>query len=95
MNEKYDKEMWERMTAVEASAKQAHKRLDEIAKLTESVHVIATETRAMREDLNSVRDRVDEIEARPVKRYDFVVDTVIKVILSGTVGFMVSRITGG
>ena len=33
------KEMWERLTAVEQSTKSAHHRLDSLDKLTESVHI--------------------------------------------------------
>ena len=42
--ENEQKEMWERLTAVEQSTKSAHHRLDSLDKLTESVHIIATET---------------------------------------------------
>ena len=60
----------ERLTAVEQSTKSAHHRIDGIEKLTESVHIIATETKAMREDVNDITSRVDEIEKRPTKRYE-------------------------
>ena len=46
-----DKELWERLTVVEQSTKSAHHRIDTLDKLTESVHIIATETKAMREDV--------------------------------------------
>ena len=56
------KEMWERLTAVEQSTKSAHHRLDSLDKLTESVHILAVETKAMREDVSDITSRVDEIE---------------------------------
>ena len=40
-----DKELWERLTVVEQSTKSAHHRIDTLDKLTESVHIIATEQR--------------------------------------------------
>ena len=40
--ENEQKEMWERLTAVEQSTKSAHHRIDTLDKLTESVHIIAT-----------------------------------------------------
>ena len=45
--------------------------------MTESVHIIATETKAMREDVNDITERVDEIEKKPNKRYETVVTAVI------------------
>ena len=62
-----DKELWERLTVVEQSTKSAHHRLDSLDRLTESVHILATETKAMREDVSDITSRVDEIEKRPTK----------------------------
>ena len=47
MEAENEKEVWERLTAVEQSTKSAHHRIDGIEKLTESVHIIATETRRL------------------------------------------------
>ena len=74
--ENEQKEMWERLTAVEQSTKSAHHRIDTLDKLTESVHIIATETKAMREDVNDITERVDEIEKKPNKRYETVITAV-------------------
>ena len=49
-----DKELWERLTVVEQSTKSAHHRLDSLDRLTESVHILATETKAMREDVSDI-----------------------------------------
>ena len=76
------KEMWERLTAVEQSTKSAHHRIDTLDKLTESVHIIATETKAMREDVN-------EIEKKPNKRYETVVTAVITALVGGLIGYCV------
>ena len=54
METENEKEVWERLTAVEQSTKSAHHRIDTLDKLTESVHIIATETKAMREDVNDI-----------------------------------------
>ena len=53
-----DKELWERLTVVEQSTKSAHHRLDSLDRLTESVHILATETKAMREDVSDITSRV-------------------------------------
>ena len=80
------KEMWERLTAVEQSTKSAHHRLDSLDKLTESVHILAVETKAMREDVSDITSRVDEIEKKPNKRYETVVTAIITALVGGLIG---------
>lgn len=87
-----DKELWERLTVVEQSTKSAHHRIDTLDKLTESVHVIATETKAMREDVNDITSRVDEIEKRPTKRYETVVGAIITVLVGAVIGYVVKML---
>ena len=84
--------LWERLPAVEQSTKSAHHRLDSLDKLTESVHIIATETKAMREDVNDITERVDEIEKKPNKRYETVVTAVITALVGGLIGYFVKML---
>ena len=83
------KEMWERLTAVEQSTKSAHHRLDSLDKLTERVHILAVETKAMREDVSDITSRVDEIEKKPNKRYETVVTAIITALVGGLIGYCV------
>ena len=85
METENEKELWERLTAVEQSTKSAHHRLD-------SVHIIATETKAMRGDVNDITERVDEIEKRPTKRYETVVTAIITAIVGGLIGYFVKML---
>ncbi len=87
-----DKELWERLTVVEQSTKSAHHRIDTLDKLTESVHIIATETKAMREDVNDITERVDEIEKRPNKRYETVVGAILTALVGGVIGYFIKMI---
>ena len=57
----------ERLAAIEQDGKSVHRRLDNLEGLVESVHIIATETKAMREDVNTLDSRVGEIESKPAK----------------------------
>ena len=82
-----NKELWERLTAVEQSAKSAHHRIDHVEKLAESVYVLATETKNMRADLNDVINRLSVIEARPGKRYDAIVAALISSVIGVVVGY--------
>jgi len=88
MNDDVIKEFEGRITAVEQSAKQAHKRIDDVDKLTESVYTLATETRLMREDLSEMKCRVDTIEQKPGKRWDVILTTVITAVVSYALGYI-------
>ena len=87
-----DKELWERLTVVEQSTKSAHHSLDSLDRLTESVHILATETKALREDVSDITSRVDEIEKRPTKRYETVVGAIITVLVGAVIGYIVKML---
>lgn len=90
--EDFIKEFEGRMTTCEQSTKQAHKRIDNLDKLTESVYSLATEVKLMREDTSEIKNRVDIIEQRPSKRYDLIVNTFITAVLSGTLGYILNNL---
>lgn len=81
----------ERITVVEQSVKSAHHRIDNFEKLTESVYVLANETKTMREDMNKLQTDVDGIKAMPVKRYETVVNTIITTIVGAIVGYLIAK----
>ena len=92
MEAENEKELWERLTAVEQSTKSAHHRLDSLDKLTESVHILAVETKAMREDVSDITSRVDEIEKKPNKRYETVITAVITALVGGLIGYFIKML---
>lgn len=79
--------IYERIAALEQDEKSVHRRLDNLEKLVESVHVIATEVKAMRGDVNDITERVDDIEKIPQKRWDTTVVGVITAVIGGIVGY--------
>ena len=81
--------MHERISALEQDKSSVHRRLDNLEKLVESVHVIATETKAMRGDVNDITKRVDEIEQRPQKRYDTIITAFVTAITGAVIGYLV------
>lgn len=83
-------EVEHRLSNLEQDGKSTHRRLDNLEKLVESVHTIATETKAMREDVNDLYSKVDEIESRPKKRYD----TIIAAIITGVIGVVLGYFFG-
>lgn len=88
----YEKEIFERITAVEQSVKSSHHRIDNIEKLTESVHTIAVEMKAMREDMNGLNERMAEIEKKPGKRLDSIINILLTVFISGVGGYLIGLI---
>ena len=94
------KEIWERLTAGESSIKSAHHRIDALEKLAESVNKlamstaqIATETKALREDYEKADERIDELENKPIKRYETFVTALLTGLGTGLVGFLIGFFT--
>lgn len=81
------------------SCKSAHHRLDklendigEIKELTIAVKEIAIETKANREDVNKMNERLESIEQKPQKKWESVVDTIIKTIVGAIVGAIIALV---
>ena len=66
---------------MEASLKSAHKRIDGIEKLTNSVYELASSIKAMQSDLKDVSQRIRVVEETPKKRWDLVCTTLISAVL--------------
>lgn len=93
------KEELQRLTQVEDRSKSNTKRLDgldqtvnNIHDLTLAVKEIAVEMKAMREDMNKIDKRVMAIEAKPVKRWEGIIDKIIFTILGLVIAFIFSKI---
>lgn len=99
MTEKEMKDIWERLTAGEASIKSAHKRIDGLEKLSDSVNAlamatskVADETKLLREDYNKTDKELQELKDKPIKRYETVVTAILTAICGGVVGYVVGMI---
>lgn len=87
-----EKELWERIASAESSVKSAHHRIDRIENLADSIHSLASEMRGMRRDFANVLERVENIEKRPQKRYDVLINSGITALVSGFAGFLISAL---
>ena len=67
-------------------------KVDHIETLAESVHTMANEMVHMREDMAKIDSRLLNVEARPGKRWDLIVTTILTALASGVIGFVVSQI---
>lgn len=97
-----EKEVFERLTAVESSVRSLHKRVDRhdaliesIQKLTIATENLTLETKNLREDVNKVAEAVDEIEKKPAKHWESVIAAIIAAIGGGLGGAIISSIIGG
>ncbi len=93
------KEIWERLTAGESSIKSAHKRIDNLERLADSVNnlalstsQIAAETKALREDYVKADERIENLEEKPIKRYETVITAILTAVCGGVVGYLLSFI---
>lgn len=93
------KEIWQRLTAGEESIKHAHKRIDSLQDMSESVHKLATstvqlatETKALREDYEKADKRIESLESKPIKRWDTIVTAIITAVVGGVIGYVASLI---
>jgi predicted nucleic acid-binding Zn-ribbon protein len=93
------KEIWERLTSNESSAKSAHKRIDDVEKkqndladLVGSVKVLADREARVEEDVNEIKTDVKELKQKPIKRYETVVTAIITTICGGVIGYLVSLV---
>lgn len=90
-----EKEIFERLTALESSYKSLHKRLDHIEDLVQSVQKMTVEMQHMREDLNEIAENIETIEKRPVKMWDTIITAVLSALGGGIFTFIATKIVGG
>lgn len=90
-----EKDELERLVETEARSKSNTKRLDklepkvdDIHNLALSVQAIATEMKAMREDMNKIDKRVLAIEDKPNKKIDSIWGYIVSSIISGLIVFI-------
>lgn len=95
MDEKYMQMIIEAIQRV----KSAHHRIDkmendigEIKELTIAVKEIAMETKANREDVNKMNERLETIEQKPAKNWDKVTTTIIGTVVGAIAGAIIGLI---
>ena len=74
------------LAAVESSVKSAHKRLDDMNKLIESIRDVATEIKYLRDDVNKLSADIENVKNRPAKFWDKLVGAIVGAIGTGLVG---------
>lgn len=67
-------------------------RVEDIYELTASVKEIATEIKAMREDMNKIDNRLIAVETKPAKRWEGIIDKIIFTIIGILISFIFMKI---
>lgn len=88
-----------RLTAVEQRAASNTKRLDSIEKTTDAIADLAASIKVMTTKLDQniatvekLDKKVDEIEQRPAKRYDGIVEKIIWACVAAVITFVLTHI---
>lgn len=82
----------ERITAAEQAVKSTQHQIDEMKDLINSIHELASELKHMRTDINKMQADIDTMKAKPTKRYELLVTTVLTALTGGFVGFILSQL---
>lgn len=72
----------------EGRIKKLEEKNEAISSLATSVAVLAEQMKTMNVNVNSLTSKVEEIEAKPAKRWEAVVAAVISALAAGVIGFV-------
>ena len=89
----------QRISAVEASTRSAHKRLDELIMLNTSVNNLAVSTATMAEQLKTLTEstarldrKISDLELKPARRWETVAMQIIQLLIAGVIGYLLSQL---
>lgn len=66
--------------------------VEDIQSLSQSVALLASNMDAMLKEQRAQSSRLANLEQKPVKRFDSIVDTIIKVVLTAALGVILVKI---
>ena len=74
------------LVTVKNSVKSAHKRLDDMNKLIESIRDVATEIKYLRDDVNKLSADIENVKNRPANFWDKLIGAIVGAFATGLVG---------
>lgn len=80
-----EKEIFERLTAVEQSVKTISERQAKADELLQRIYEVTVEMKNLREDVNTLIAQVEEIEKKPAKRWESIIAAIIGAV-GGSIG---------
>ena len=94
-----DLEHERRLSEVESRSKSNSHRLDKLEESTEAIHrmavaleKVATKQDAMCTDVSKLTSKVEELEAEPGKKWRFVVEKSIYIVVAAVVGYFLAQV---
>lgn len=94
-----DREDGERLTRVEDRAKSNTHRIEKLEKSTEAINklatsmeVMATKQNEVAENVGKLTDKVTEIEHRPAKRWDSIINAILTTITGAILLYILARL---
>ena len=94
-----EKDIEHRLTAVEdRSASNTHrlneleKRQDNLDDLVGTVKVLADREARVEKDVSEIKSSVNELKAKPGKRWDSLVDKIVLTLAAAVVGFILAKL---
>jgi DNA repair exonuclease SbcCD ATPase subunit len=87
----------QRISLVEASARSAHHRIDEVQKnqeilieMNKNIGIIAEKNSELNKKLDKVEEDVEELKEKPGKHWEQLTSNIITVLVSGFMGAMIN-----
>lgn len=80
-----EKEIFERLTAVEQSLKSIAERQEKSDEMLKRMYEMTVEMKNLREDVNKLVGQVEAIEEKPAKRWESIIAAVIGAV-GGSIG---------
>lgn len=88
-----------RITEVEQRSKSNTKRIDkldrrqeELIVLANSIKIIAEREEHLEKSVDEIKNDVKEMKDKPAKRMDYIIDTIIKIVLGAVVGYVMLKL---
>lgn len=88
-----------RITEVEQRSKSNTKRIDkldrrqeELIVLANSIKIIAEREEHLEKSVDEIKSDVKEMKYKPAKRMDYIIDTIVKIVLGAVVGYIMIKL---
>ena len=82
----------EKIAHLDESVKSAHKRIDGIEKLTQSVYELAASIKTMQSSITDMSGRLKTVEDKPSKRWETIISSGISAVVGGVIGYVLFRL---